>query len=488
MKRRHLITGAAVLASGLMLAGCVGLQPLWWLAWIAPVPLLWAAARSGTRAAFAIGTLAALLGQLVNAGYLLELSGPVMLPLLLLAPALGWGLLAALWQRWCARAPAWSWPWAWALLGPAWGVLVLQASPHGLWGSLAATQVEALPVIQIASVLGPLGIVALLGLGAGSLATLALRWPQRPWAALAAPLATLALVLGWGQWRSTQSIEGRPLTVGLAAVDTLLLPDMPPERAHAVWQAYDGATRALAAQGARLVVLPEKIEPLPRSREPARRTALALAAQAAGSAQVVGVTVTDGEGRRLNRAWLLPADDAPLVSYDKQHLVPGWESAFATGHALQRFSLGGHTLGLAICKDMDFPALARDYSRAGVAALAVPAWDFGRDGWLHARMAVLAGVEGGFAVIRSARQGLLTVSDRHGRVIAETRSAGGGGGARLLATLPLATPEATVYARIGDAFGWLCLVLVLAAAAARRSEDVVIAPPAGCGVHTARRH
>ena len=58
--------------------------------------------------------------------------------------------------------------------------------------------------------------------------------------------------------------------------------------------------------------------------------------------------------------------------------------------------------------------LGRAYSRLGVDAMLVPAYDFDRDAWSHASMAVLRGVEGGFSVVRAARDGLLTVSDRYG--------------------------------------------------------------------------
>lgn len=90
--------------------------------------------------------------------------------------------------------------------------------------------------------------------------------------------------------------------------------------------------------------------------------------------------------------------------------------------------------GVAICKDMDFPALGRDY--AGVPLLLVPAWDFQRDAWLHSRMAILRSVESGFAMVRSARDGRLTVNDRYGRVLAEQQS-NAGRPATLIADVPL---------------------------------------------------
>ncbi len=53
----------------------------------------------------------------------------------------------------------------------------------------------------------------------------------------------------------------------------------------------------------------------------------------------------------------------------------------------------------------------------------VPAWDFIKDDWLHSRMAILRGVENGYAIVRTARQGALTISDYRGKVLYEASSA-----------------------------------------------------------------
>ena len=111
---------------------------------------------------------------------------------------------------------------------------------------------------------------------------------------------------------------------------------------------------------------------------------------------------------------------------------------------------------------MDFPTLGRRYAALGVEALLVPAWDFDVDDWSHARMAVLRGVESGFAIVRAARNGLLTVSDRYGRIV-DVAASGSAPVASLVVPAPLGFGEATIYARLGDSFGWLCVVASAAA-------------------------
>jgi apolipoprotein N-acyltransferase len=118
-------------------------------------------------------------------------------------------------------------------------------------------------------------------------------------------------------------------------------------------------------------------------------------------------------------------------------------------------------VGLEICKDMDFQAMLRsDSVLTKPVVLAVPAWDFDKDDWSHARIAVLRSVENGLPMARSARNGLLTLNDRYGRLVARTKTLGGF--TVLIGDLPLQGRGGdTVYDRIGDVFGWLCGVVGL---------------------------
>jgi apolipoprotein N-acyltransferase len=101
--------------------------------------------------------------------------------------------------------------------------------------------------------------------------------------------------------------------------------------------------------------------------------------------------------------------------------------------------------------------------------MAVPAWDFkgswGQDGWMGARMTMLRGVESGYAIARSARNGYVGLYDAYGRVVAEAPSSD------QISVVQAILPAAhvvTLYARIGEAFGWLCCLLLAAAIVALR--------------------
>jgi apolipoprotein N-acyltransferase len=133
----------------------------------------------------------------------------------------------------------------------------------------------------------------------------------------------------------------------------------------------------------------------------------------------------------------------------------------APGAAFDLRSIDGTRYGLAICKDMHFAAMGRAYGERQAQAMLVPAWDFGADGSYAERLSALRGVESGFAMVRAAREGLLTVTDAYGRIVAETPSAVLPG-ASLLAHVPAGPPLPTSYRRSGDLFGWLCTGAALA--------------------------
>jgi apolipoprotein N-acyltransferase len=152
--------------------------------------------------------------------------------------------------------------------------------------------------------------------------------------------------------------------------------------------------------------------------------------------------------------WLFAPSGELLTTYDKHHLVPGLEAGMTPGDEFVTQTMAGKLFGLAICKDMHFPPLGRAYGRRSVDAMLVPGWDFELDAWMAARIAALRGVENGFSVIRSSREGLLSVSDRFGRMVAEARSAPLPG-VSLLTSAPVGH-AATLYSRYGDVFGWMC--------------------------------
>jgi apolipoprotein N-acyltransferase len=148
--------------------------------------------------------------------------------------------------------------------------------------------------------------------------------------------------------------------------------------------------------------------------------------------------------------------------YNKHHMLPPFESQFAPDTKRTVLDVPSGKWGVEICKDMDFPRLSRDYSRDGIGLLIVSASDFVADGWLHGRMAVLRGVEGGFSVARSANLGILTATDDRGHVLSQQDTIMGPPFVTAIANIAVRRDD-TIYSRFGDWFAWLSMALFLIA-------------------------
>ncbi|WP_219507119.1 nitrilase-related carbon-nitrogen hydrolase [Nonomuraea ceibae] len=465
--RRALIPLVAALASAVLLHFGTGLHPVAWLTWLAPLPVLVAAPRVGAGLAFASGALAWLGGQLQLWPYF---AGTLEMPALVAAgllggPALLYGLGVLLHRSLLARRR----PLTAALAVPALWVgveyLMARAGPHGAWWSLAYTQADVLPVLQTASVTGVWGITFLLLFAPAAVAALLAPGATHRLhvAVTAGALAALVAAYGFTRLGAAQDGEGHR-TVALISTDhprdTEKL-DSPQGRD--LLRRYGQAVDAAAARGAEIVVLPEKTFEADTPRLPPAGPGVEV---------VTGVALGAG-ATRTNTALATPTG----VRYDKHHLIPGLESEFTPGRALA--FLDRTTLGLIICKDLDFPWLVRQYRQAGATALLAPAWDFDDDAWLHSRMAMVRGVESGLSVARAARQGFLTVSDTRGRVLAEARSGEPGvntaNTANTVNTVYAALPRqgaSTVYTSLGDWAAWSSIALLIVALARLRTRQV----------------
>ena len=171
----------------------------------------------------------------------------------------------------------------------------------------------------------------------------------------------------------------------------------------------------------------------------------------------VGVGIDDGKSP-TNWAWLFAPDGGLAASYEKHYMAPPERREhYASGTDYSLKTIDGESYGVAICKDMHFASLGRAYGQRHAAVMLVPAWDFNYlDGWIEARTTSMRGVENGYSVVRASREGLLTASDAYGRILAEVPSSAMPGRS-LLAKVLIAAPAQTLYTRIGNVFGWLCV-------------------------------
>ncbi|MFG1862605.1 nitrilase-related carbon-nitrogen hydrolase [Microbispora bryophytorum] len=496
--RRPAVALAATALSATLFHFGTGLTPVPWLTWLAPLPVLVLAHRVGARAAFLAASAAWLGGQTMMWGYFLDTVQipPPMVVSLIIGSALLFGLIVLLSRALLMRGRPLTAvavvPAAWVAVEYAFSVL----SPNGAWWSLAYTQAGVLPVLQTASVTGPWGITfLLLGVPAAIAAVLAPRAPGREAGqqtgretgreagretgreagragrlrVAVTAVTVLALALGYGAWRLRAPYGESSEKVALLATDRDGWVPVASAEGRALLGQYTARIPGLAARGARVVVMPEKVFVADDATLPVLAAPLARLAADHHVDIIVGL-ILKRAGSLRNAALDFPADGSRPVEYFKHHLIPGLESDFQPGNRKAFVPGSGSRWGIAICFDLDLPGLVRDYRRSGATTLFVPAWDFDRDRWLHGRMAVTRGVETGLTVARAARDGDLVVSDAFGRIRTEAHSADAPFVSALTA-LPTGSAD-TPYTRFGDWFAWACaLLLLLGLASATRARS-----------------
>ena len=447
-----------VLLSAIGFYFSVGLGECWPLAWLAPVPVLWLAIGS-ERLWPAVGAAFlsyALSGLNLLPAYLGVLP-PFVLLLAVVAPALLFALAVA-GARFAHRSAGWfTGAIAFAAFWTAFDFLRSLDPAGGAALTPAASQVSMPAMVQAASLFGFSGVTFIISMFAATMAAAA---RQRSAGAALLGVALFAANAGYGAWRMTTPLSDT-IRVALIAGDDEegQVWEADEVSAREVVDAYTHEIRRLQGQGIELVVLPENLMRIDPAWRAEVLSPLVEAARTLNTDIVVGFN-THLNGAQRNVAWVARADGETLY-YTKRQLVPGLETPiYERGDA--PLVLSGRIM-IAICKDLDFPAMIRsDIARTSPVLVAAPAWDFGSDGWSHARIAILRGVENGVAVARSARSGMLTLTDRYGRII--EREASSGAIRTVVGDLPL-SGTATFYSRVGDFFGWLFVVIAVLVAA-----------------------
>jgi apolipoprotein N-acyltransferase len=447
----------AILCALLSAAGfyfSVGLGDQWWLAWLAPIPVLWFAFGDAKPWPVFFAAFAALALGLLN---LLQAYGGLLpTPVLILsigAPSIAFAASAVAARRVhrsLGDVPA---MFAFAALWTMFDFFASFSAGGGSVSTPAAAQVGAPMLMQSASLVGFLGVTFLMGAVAAGLAvTLRTRDPVPAFIAV----ALFAINAGYGYWRVSQP-PASTLRVALIESDDTVGKTQKIDDAAAfkAIDAYAAEIAKLKDSHVQLIVLPENISRVaPAWRDAAQAKFAAVVPE--GATLVAGFN-TYIDGAQRNVSWSFTPGAQTPVTYEKRRLVPVLESAIYTPGPGPRALANG--TGLEICKDMDFQAMIRDDEVATHPAfLAVPAWDFDKDDWSHARVAVLRSVENGVPMARSARDGLLTLNDRYGRIVARARTVGPF--TTLIGDLPLdGRGGNTLYDKIGDLFGWICAAL-----------------------------
>lgn len=463
--RRAIVISCAVLLTAGAYFVSSGLHRIWWPVWLAPLPVLLLAPGLRAWQAFTVALAARALPAAFNFWHYIRqvVQFPLWLTLItILVPAVIFAL-AVVFYRGLFRKGS---PWLATLTFPVTMVAgeYLFSLSQGTFLSLGYTQLGNLPILQLAAITGIWGItfsVSLLPAGLAALVSAPVRF-RFPMAAALGAIYAAALL--WGVMRLyTTPQASTSVLVGIVethAGQDIFPPDAP--STMAMYEGYAAQIKSLAARGAQFVILPEMTALIPDSASAKVDEFFEEVARDAHVQVLLGVLHVTDHGA-YNEARLYSAKGEIETVYRKHHLVPTWESRSTPGTEISMLLQPIGRVGIEICRDMDYPELSRRYAHQQPGLMLVPAWDQGADvdaAW-HGHLSLMRGVESGFAMVRDAKNGLLTASNDRGRILAEESSRSDGAFVTMLARVPV-LHDYTPYQKWGDWFAWADLVALAA--------------------------
>src|SRR5580765_2978563 len=159
MKVSPVITIVCVILSGIAWYISDGLNGnYWWLLWIAPLPVLIVAFQSSWKKAFAISFIAYLIGRLSWLGYLINVATLVPAIISIIALCLVFSLIVLISRYVVLKCGLWKAVFAYPVFFTIFEFLLQSFSKDGSAASIAYSQSDFLPLVQIASVTGISGI------------------------------------------------------------------------------------------------------------------------------------------------------------------------------------------------------------------------------------------------------------------------------------------------------------------------------------------
>lgn len=500
-------TGIAIL-SGLLLTASFPKIDLHWLAWVALVPLLWVLKDVSPGEAFRRGMVFGLahfvsllywlVPTMVTYGHLpLILSIGILflfaavLSLVFIAPAI-YGISVV------GRTPAriiFFFPLFWV------GTEFLRSFLFtGFpWELLGYSQYEQLHLIQLSDILGVYGLSGVIALTNAALLLGVLAVSGKSWRGQPVKLrlvlasitaAALSVVAAWiyGDLRIAQvdRLIAQAPKMRVAVIQGNIEQSQKWDRAFQTTtiDTYTRLSLSTRAQKPELIVWPESAAPFYFLAEVPPTRKVMQAVTEAGAHFLIGAPSFELRGKQadyFNSAYLVGPGGEVLGKYDKAHLVPYGEYTpfkeylpflgkivehvgdFKPGIKGRTLDMQGRKLGIQICYEIIFPALARAMVQNGAGLLITitnDAWYGTTAGpYQHFSLAVLRAVENRRALARAANTGISGFVDPAGRVIDSTPLMEE---AAVVQELPLLDTE-TVYTRIGDVFGAACLGISLVA-------------------------
>ncbi len=369
----------------------------------------------------------------------------------------------------------------------------LASMPYtGSWFALAFTQIDNLPLIQLASITGIYGIGFLINW----FATI-VNWAwehefsfSKTWkgATLYLGILVLALLFG-GAYLTFAPADSETVRVANVTrsfdvdeeveycrenftgdeLSTCYLEDI---NLRSLDEFLEGSEQAAEA-GAKIIVWQENGLVVRQLDEPAYIEQARELAIKEGVYLVMGTKMVDkdkGPAHDENKIIFI-TPQGEISEYLKNHKVAGDEHRLGDGKILFHDSPYGKLAAL-ICYDADFPGFVRQAGKADADIMLVPAQDWAEITPIHGRMPLLGAIENGYSLIRNGYHGVSIAVDYHGNLLSQLDNFTTDERV-MLADLPTEGTQ-TVYALVGDLFAWLCVlgsVGLIVLAARNRKEN-----------------
>lgn len=347
-------------------------------------------------------------------------------------------------------------------------------APFGTWGNDAYIQYEFLWLSRLSSILGLWGAAFL----PAWFAAIVNQWieggfrsPRRLRSAVAFAV-TITIVLGNGilagiQWRNVPNTVMVGLIGGLANKPDFGNCD------QGDW-ACRGArldtqfnkplfarSASLVGRGARIIAWPEAGAVYQKSVEPKFLERISRFAMDNDVYLIAGLAALPEAQSGLieNKVIIFAPHGRRSAPYYKAYPVPGEPVVPGDGSPML-FDTRYGRIAAIICFDADFTRPARAAARAGAELLFIPSNDWAEITPLHAEMAAFRAMETGLPIVRPTTNGLSAVIAPTGTITASANSFVVGQ-ETLLAPVRLSA-RSTIQRHLGDAFGWLCLLALVA--------------------------
>ncbi len=457
---------AAAVTAGALPCLAFPAPSVWWLAYVALVPLILLVRSAPTARRAAVD------GWLGGAGFMLAVHHWLLPSLNVFIVVLA-ALLGLLWA-----------PWGWmvrrllggdpgmpavlaalVLVPSAWMMVELVRSWQylgGPWGLLGASQWQVRPALRLASV-GGVWLVSFLLVAVNTAVAELLALPRARVAACGALAAVAA-----GSTLVWTLVPGPRMTgsVRIAVVQ-------PGITTHTMARFDRSAqlTAELAGQHPGLVVWGESSVGFDLSVHPELRSRLAALSRQVGSDLLVNVDAPRADGKGIYKTSVLVGPHGPTgIRYDKMRLVPfgeyipfrsvlGWATRVGKAAAVNRqrgthqvvMNVGPVRIGPLICFETAFPDMSRHLATMGAQVLvAQSSTSSFQDTWApsqHASLAALRAAESWRPMVHATLTGISAVYDADGRQVGPrlgTRAS-----AAHIYTVPLSSGESP-YDRWGD--------------------------------------